>query len=367
MHVLRRTPAVSRLLLLMRKPLAVVLAWVLLVGASVAAAASLVESRVAALGTRPAKAAAYGEVLAWSAWDARQRRYRLVVRVGDRPARRVSVAGRWLPFDVDVGPDRRGRPLIAYSRCRSEPSPVIRQNIYEGNTDLPRYDLASGCDLFTYSLADGHERRIAGVSSSAESEYLPTIWRGNIAFARRKSATTPPRLYLRRGGVGRSQRLAGGPTRGDPAVDGPATLDLRGTRLAYHWMRLVDNCENPGPDIGAGVLPFEEQIRLVQPGRTARRISPLACSQEDGVSGVRGVTWSGSETVYAVERGLGSERTGTLTARATDGTTRLLGDYAARASARYLTSSPTSFYATFAPPQRRDYRISRLADPLPAP
>lgn len=342
---------------------AIIVAGALFVGVSPAAAAPLTESRVADLGTRPTKVAGYGSVLAWSTWDTAQRRYRLVVRAGNGSARRVRVPGRRLPFDVDVGPDRSGRPVVAYSRCRTEPSPTTRQSTYEENTDLPRYDLASGCDIFTYSPADGRERRATGVSSSTESEYLPSVWRGNIAFARRSSATANPRLYLRRTGTRRSQRLSGGPTQGDPTVDGPVTLDLRGTQLVYHWTRLVDNCENPGPEIGAGQLPFEEQIRLVRPGHTAQRISPLTCSQEDLVSGTRGATWSGAEIVYALERGLGSARVGTLTAHATDGTTRSLGDYALGASTRYLTCSASSFYAMLAPPSRRDHRISQLRPP----
>ncbi len=353
--------------MLVRQPSAVaVLVGALFTGASTATAAPLTESRVDDLGTRPAKVAGYGDVLAWSTWEAGQRRYRLVVRVGDGPARGVRVAGRRLPFDVDVGPDRNGRPVLVYSRCRSEPSPVIRQRIYAESTDLPRYDLASGCDLFAYSPADGRERRVAGVSSMAESEYLPSVWRGNIAFARRSSAAAQPRLYLRRSGTRRSQRLAGEPTQRDPSMDGPVTLDLRGTQLAYHWTRLTGDCENPSAEIGAGRLPFEEQIRLVRPGRTARRISPLTCSQEDLVSGTRGVTWLGAEIVYALERNLGSARTGTLTARATNGTTRSLGDYALAASAPYLTSGAASVYATLAPPSRRDHRISRLLLTSPA-
>ncbi len=80
-----------------------------------------------------------------------------------------------------------------------------------------------------------------GASTSGTSEFLPSIWRGRIAFARvfeRRPglAGTAPHLYVRElGAGGPSLRQAGGP-RGRSGLPGPTSLDLYGDRLVFAWV-----------------------------------------------------------------------------------------------------------------------------------
>jgi len=177
-------------------------------------------------------------VVAWSGFDAQERRYHLRLLV-DGQVRTAAVKTRGVPFDVDVGPDRFGQAVVVYSRCRREPQGL------QPNGD------GRGCDLFKLDPRSGVERRLAGSSSSA-SEYLPTVWRERVAFARvyerrRGLRGVLPYLYVRNQRPGsESQRRPGGTRghydRGDirGSVDylggpGPTSLDLRGRRLAFAW------------------------------------------------------------------------------------------------------------------------------------
>jgi hypothetical protein len=121
------------------------------------------------------------------------------------------------PFDVDVGPDARGRPVAVYSRC----------------TGLRVRALAPvGCDVYQLSLAGGRERKLRRVSSSHASEYAPTIWRGNLAYASTRTSSSRTKVLLLRRAARRPVRLPGG-SRGSSGDVGQ--LDLTSNALVFTW------------------------------------------------------------------------------------------------------------------------------------
>jgi hypothetical protein len=127
----------------------------------------------------------------------------------------LPVAPRIEPFEVDLGPDRKGRPVAVYSRCRT-PSTDFRS---EGRR---------GCDLYLYDFVTRTERGLAWVNSSAD-ESSPAIWGRRIAFVRthpRRGVRIRTYLYSRRiSGGGRSRRLRGGQY--------ASSVDMRGRRVVF--------------------------------------------------------------------------------------------------------------------------------------
>jgi hypothetical protein len=142
--------------------------------------------------------------------------YQLIEYQGGR-VQTLPVAPRIEPFDVDLGPDRRGRPVAVYSRCRT-PSTDIRSWL-EGRR---------GCDLYLYDFVTRTERVLAGANGSGD-EFSPAIWRRRIAFVRmhaRRGDRTRADLYLRRlSRRGRSRRLR------DRTY--ATSLDMRGRRVVF--------------------------------------------------------------------------------------------------------------------------------------
>src|SRR3954470_22035258 len=77
--------------------------------------------------------AGYGGWTAWSRPDGKG--YRLVLRAPDGTARDAPVARERRPFDVQLGPDAKGRVVAVYSRCTKR-----------------------DCDVYLLSPATGKER-----------------------------------------------------------------------------------------------------------------------------------------------------------------------------------------------------------------
>lgn len=185
----------------------------------------------------PSKVSHFGGMTAWSRLDPRTGMYRLVVHDGRREHVPL-IKPRSVPFDVDLGPDRFGDVVATYSRCEREPQRG------EGAPPLPVWATGEGCDVFLYSLRRGSARaetKISGASTNESSEFLPSIWRGQVAFSRvyeRREGRrgTLPYLYVRAlEGPARSDRQPGG-SRGESGLPGPTALDLYGRRLAFAWV-----------------------------------------------------------------------------------------------------------------------------------
>jgi hypothetical protein len=174
--------------------------------------------------------------------------YRLAIRRAGR-IEQLPVAPSTVPFDVDIGPDRNGRPELVYTRCRRERGAEI------GNS-------STGCDLVLLSLAGGAERRVRNANSSA-NEYAPTLWRGRVAFARSAKGRENPVVYTAELAAPRgraARRVPGVPRRerGSRATDGHVVeLELHGDRLAQIL------------DLNAGGLLAE--VRLVGIARRTSR------------------------------------------------------------------------------------------------
>ena len=198
------------------------LAAVLVIACSWTSSAAAADTVLSVEPAAPKLSAADG-VLAWSSFDPAAGAWFLTIRRAGL-VQRLPIAPRAVPFDVDLGHDPAGQLVVAYSRCDREP-------------DFP--PTGRGCDLYTYDLDAGRERRLAGASTAVASEYLPSLDGGRVAFARvyeRRAGAAGLRnhLFVRRLETGRERKLPGGLRNTDPRT-GPTGLDLAGRRLAFGW------------------------------------------------------------------------------------------------------------------------------------
>jgi hypothetical protein len=156
------------------KPLAALIALlVLLAGAAPAAAEQRLATEAA-----PFTADAYGDVIAWSSFDATTKTYALRVLRASAPVDTSAVAASKAPFDLDVGPGPNGAPLVVYSRRG---------------------------DLLQFDPATGAEQPLAEVNTKG-TEVHPSIDGKALAFVRTaRGHKARPTLYLRKGGDTRKQ------------------------------------------------------------------------------------------------------------------------------------------------------------------
>jgi hypothetical protein len=195
-------------------------------------------------GDSPARVSAYGRWAVWSEWDAKHRRAHLVASRDGGAPRRLPVRSATQSFDADVGPDRRGRATVVYSRCQRSYVRVIGPRGY-------------GCDIYRHRLGSDGEREVTGASRATSSETRPAIWGDAIAFVRnfeRRSgiAGVRPHLVLRRRGKERplrggyrlwweGLRYRGGRNPREPRSatgipQGVFSIDLREGLVAVEWV-----------------------------------------------------------------------------------------------------------------------------------
>ena len=210
---------------------------------------------------------AYGRWVVWSAQDAVTGRWSLR-RWHEGRVRTLPAGTQSVPFDADAGPDRRGRPVVVFSRCAAGPVAGA----------------ARGCDLWTLRLAGGRPRRLRGVNTRAASETRPSVWRDGIVFQRRSPGAAASELWLRRPGARRLTRMAvPPPPAGAPAL--AAQLDLGPQALAVLW-------EAGTADEVLLYLSGRDPLRLVhepaQPGLAIDLVGPNAAG--------RGAFWGASGT-----------------------------------------------------------------------
>jgi hypothetical protein len=120
-------------------------------------------------------------------------------------------------------------------------------------TELPAYYQARGCRLYEYDLGRRRERRLPRLAITGSSQFLPSLWKGAIAFAARRDSRRAE-IMLRRASLrsGRSLPVPRGPRGTDTSVDDSALLaiDMRGTRVTYAWESFRDECPQPPADSG---------------------------------------------------------------------------------------------------------------------
>jgi hypothetical protein len=239
--------------------------------------------------TRPTPVSAHAGRIVWSAYEPAQQAFFLTQRIGGVTSR-MPVRPRSVPFDADLGPDVNGETVAAYSRCAREPRP---RDPRIGNViaQMPDWSRGRGCDLYRFDFATGRETRIATANSPGASEFLPSVWKATVAFARvyeRKRGLKGERAYLYArpiAGAARSRRLIAGsrsdlrfctavrPRRCTRIVEpGPTALDLFGRRLAFGW----DSGANGSPTSAV----YLETLRARRVER--RRIDRVASGEIQG-------------------------------------------------------------------------------------
>jgi hypothetical protein len=209
---------------------------------------------------RPTPVSVSNGFVAWSGYRPGRGYLPAIIRT-DEPSGGYGgpVEARTVPFDAEVGTNPRGGAIVVYSRCRRDPR--LRPG-FVGNalTRLPEWQTGRRCDLYKLDL-EGRESRIAGASTRHASEFLPTVWKNRIAFARvyeeRKGLAGKRTYFYERPltGKGHSRRLpvgarstgrfcSGKPVRCRRVLEpGPTSLDLHGKRLAFGW----DSADELGP------------------------------------------------------------------------------------------------------------------------
>lgn len=180
---------------------------------------------------RPSPVTAWEDTVIWSAYDPEVEAYRLTA-LHDGEVRTLPVDPLPIEFDADLGPDSSGNAAVVYSRCE-DPGERERQ--------------LADCDLFIYSLRSGQERPIRNANSDA-SEFEPTLWRGEVAWARTYEGDSTRPFVYRRPLVAprdrRSERLPGVPTRNCDAAlsdDNCVTFDRKVQDLDLYgrWLALT--------------------------------------------------------------------------------------------------------------------------------
>lgn len=318
------------------------------------AAPTIADFPVASLDTRHGKIAGYGNVLAWSEYDVTDATFSLVAQQEGQAPRRLDTKSRNRPFDVDAGPGRDGKPTLVYSRCRNEPKQPDRRGLYE-YFGLPRYPGGSGCDIYTYSLTAGRERRLDAISSRDADEFMPSIWRSTVAFARRYRSNT--RLYLNRGEGSDSRQLAGWRANRVPEV---ISTDLRGRRLSYQTVHQIDFCERSSVRI-VDSTSFKTYIRIAEPGRRSITVA-ASCNNDARQANLSGGAWSGSRLIYSADSGRDYER-GRVVARPLRGRQQTLATYAFPNSyTKYLAANDHGIFGVVFKGSDGSAHISQLLD-----
>jgi hypothetical protein len=115
---------------------------------------------------------------------------RFVVPVAPRPGG---------PFDADVGTDIHGRVVVTYSRCVIDPGPLPTYSSvagYSSPNGLPHPSMGQGCGLRAVDLASGRERVLHVDRPAGASDTTPSMWNGDVAFARRVRGAAVAQVML---------------------------------------------------------------------------------------------------------------------------------------------------------------------------
>ena len=153
------------------KPIAALVA---LLALALGAAPAAAEERLA-VESAPFTADAYGDVIAWSSYDAGGEDLLAAAAARRAAASTPAVETSGKPFDLDVGPGPDGAPLVVYARHG---------------------------DLFQFDPATGLEQPLAEVNTKG-IESSPSLHRIALAFVRQ--VHRKPVVYLRKGGDTRRQ------------------------------------------------------------------------------------------------------------------------------------------------------------------
>jgi hypothetical protein len=185
----------------------------------------------------PSPVSAQGGRVLWSARDEATGRYRLMTWFAGK-TEALPVPTRSVPFDADLGPNKNDRTVAVYSRCARDPVADGRSSF-----GIVLWGTGRGCDIYEYEFDKGRERKLSGPSSPSATEFLPSVWHNEIAFARTYDDKRAfPYLYVKSLSGGSSRRQPGGPRNrcaagrcSDNTRSRPTSLDLYGSRLGFTW------------------------------------------------------------------------------------------------------------------------------------
>lgn len=174
----------------------------------------------------------------------------------------LDIAPRPEPFDASVGTNAKGAPVVTFSRCTTTPR--------GGSLAVP--GTGRGCRIELLELPSGHERALPIPSAPGASDTSPSMWHGNLAFARKTrahgdvwqimswSTRTPHRLRtLRHGAI---PSVCEGRCSVAPAHGEVQALNRDASIVAFMW-----RVEGPGV-IGEGA--WEIRVNDLASGRSSR-------------------------------------------------------------------------------------------------
>jgi hypothetical protein len=181
---------------------------------------------------------AYGGWLVFSARSDASHAWRLMAAHGG-VTRELDVPARRVPFDADVGPDRRGRSAVVFSRCTTDPAGSTAAS--NGSAVFAR---ARGCRIHVLDLATGHERTLHPPGARGASDFAPSMWFGRVAFAQLQHGHRLAQLMVWHRPRGAVERLPAGSVphdcpvkscRGRPPHGDIQAIDLDGAGVGFLW------------------------------------------------------------------------------------------------------------------------------------
>jgi hypothetical protein len=120
----------------------------------------------------------------WLVWSAPEGRQWTLMAYHAGSVIRLPVSPRAQPFDASVGTDVAGLPVVTFSRCARTPrmGTVGEQGGGGGALLVPAS--GAGCRIRVLELTDGAEIKPPIPAPPGVSDTTPSIWHGQIAFAR---------------------------------------------------------------------------------------------------------------------------------------------------------------------------------------
>ena len=205
---------------------------------------------------------AYGGRIAWAQLDPSTGLWELVEHRDGKVRRLRGAEASKEPVRLDLGPGPDGKVVAVYARAGK---------------------------LYLYDFAKRAERHLVEFGTGS----LPSIWRGQMVFARREGGVSS--LWLGKLGTGRLAKLPSGPV---DDVSGPLATELRGSRVVYVWSsRTGDRTETGLYEVRSG--------RAVRLDRTANGSMSSSTFVTPEIAGGRvyyGRTTTGSGTGNQLRR-----------------------------------------------------------------
>ena len=120
----------------------------------------------------------------WLVWSAPEGREWVLMAYHAGSVVRLPVAPRVQPFDASVGTDAAGQPAVTFSRCARTPLMGTVGGGGGGGGALLEPASGAGCRVRVLELMDGAEIKPPIPAPPGVSDTTPSIWHGQIAFAR---------------------------------------------------------------------------------------------------------------------------------------------------------------------------------------